>query len=262
MPSSYQSLEAQLHDPFWASEDTPELEWMDSLLSEHPGRALEIGSGSGRLLLPLLQKGHRIEGLEPSADMLTLCRQAAADLQLEPILYQGDMSSFCSPDSYDSLFLPAFTLQLADDPAAALSNFHQLLKPGGLLYLTVFIPYAELHNELPENEWYPDHETTLPDGRIATVHTRHQLLRKKRILHREHHYRLFTTDGSQAAEHLSEQSVRWFSAHQLRKMLDNARFTPERAVADFDLQPPITDQSQILTIDAHKQTSQSLIPKK
>ena len=250
MSSTYTSLEALLHDPFWAEEETPEFDWIDALLTEHPGSALEIGSGSGRLILPLLQKGHSVEGLEPSSEMLDLCRDSTAKLDISPILHQGDMATFSPGRTYHSLLVPAFTLQLADDPVAALANFHRLLEPGGLLYLTVFIPFAELDKELPEDEWYLDHEITLPDGRIASLHTRHRLERKARILHREHHYRL--TEGDKTIEHLSEQSVRWFSPHQLRKMLDTAGFTPDRAVADFDEAEPVTDQSQILTVVARK----------
>ncbi|RYD65398.1 MAG: class I SAM-dependent methyltransferase, partial [Verrucomicrobiaceae bacterium] len=47
---------------------------LDELLRGHPGISLEIGCGSGRLLLPLLQKGHNVEGLELSREMLDLCR--------------------------------------------------------------------------------------------------------------------------------------------------------------------------------------------
>src|SRR5688572_23453449 len=61
--NAYTSLEALLHDAFWAEEGEPaELQLLDETLREYPGPSLEIGCGSGRLLLPLLQKGHQVEG--------------------------------------------------------------------------------------------------------------------------------------------------------------------------------------------------------
>src|SRR5688572_6223567 len=105
---------------------------MELVLRDHPGLSLEIGCGSGRLLLPLLEKGYRVEGLELSPDMLDLCRKAAEDLALAPALHEGDMMSFDCGTRYASLLLPAFTLQLAADPAAALAHFHKLLVPGGV----------------------------------------------------------------------------------------------------------------------------------
>lgn len=251
--SCYTSLEALLHDAFWAEEGEPaELALLDELLREHPGLSLEIGCGSGRLLLPLLQKGHQVEGLELSPEMLALCRQAAADLALDPVLHEGDMTVFAPGKTYASVLVPAFTLQLAPDPAAALLHFKSLLSPGGLLYLSVFIPFAELHRELPEGVWYDDHRTTLPDGRMAGVETRHRLDRKARILVRDHRYRLHRPDGALDAEHESTQTLRWFTARQLRGLLENAGFEPLHAVADFDPEVPVDEEAQIITVVARR----------
>jgi SAM-dependent methyltransferase len=251
--NSYTSLEALLHDAFWATEGEPaELPLLDELLRDHPGPALEIGCGSGRLLLPLLQKGHDVEGLELSPDMLALCRQAAIARGLDPVLHQGDMTVFDPGKTYASLLLPAFTLQLAADPAAALARFNSLLAPGGLIYLSVFIPFAELHRELPEGEWYHDHRTLLPDGRAASVETRHRLDRKTRVLDREHRYRLHRQDGSLEAEHESTQTLRWFTARQLRGLLAKAGFEPLHAVADFDPEIPVDDEAQVITVVARR----------
>ena len=255
MPSNYTSLEAELHDLFWSEEESPELEWLDALLKNHPGLALEIGSGSGRLLLPLLEKGYSIEGLESSSEMLDLCRASATEKDLSPVLHDGDMTSFSPEIPYHCILVPAFTFQLSDDPVATLKNFKKLLIPGGLLYLSVFIPFAEIDGELPENEWYPDHNLDLPDGRQATIQTRHQIDRKKRILKREHHYRL--TDGDNTREHHSEQSIRWFTAHQLAKLIADVGFIVETAVADFDDQQAVDEDSQIITLVARKKTNAS-----
>ena len=254
--SNYTSLEAELHDVFWSSEESPEFEWLDSLLKNHPGLALEIGCGSGRLLLPLIKSGHTIEGLESSHEMLEMCRSSAALESLSPVLHLGDMTTFTSENPYHCVLVPAFTFQLSEEPMATLKNFKKLLIPGGLLYLTVFIPFAEIDGELPENEWYPDHDLDLPDGRHASIQTRHQIDRKNRILKREHHYRL--TAGNNAREHHSEQSIRWFTAHQLAKLIAEAGFIVETAVADFDDQQPVDEASQIITLVARKKTNASV----
>lgn len=160
------------------------------------------------------------------------------------------MTNFSSINPYHSLLVPAFTLQLADDPAAALANFHQLLIPGGLLYLTVFIPFAEIDGELTENEWYPDHQMTLPDGRKASLETRFSIELEAQTLHREHHYRLL--DDGKVHEHFSKQSVRWFTPLQLHTILTSTGFIVENAVADFDEKLPVDEDSQIITIMARK----------
>lgn len=249
--SAYTSLEALLHDAFWAEEgEAAELPFIEQVLHEHPGLSLEVGCGSGRLLLPLLTKGHQVEGLELSSDMLELCRKAAADLSLAPVLHEADMMSFDSGTRYASLLLPAFTLQLADDPAAALAHFHKLLAPGGVIYLSVFIPFAELHKELPEGEWYEDHRIPWTEGRTGVLETRHRLQRKERILTREHRYRILDKDGQVEAEHISQQTLRWFTARQLHGLLMKAGFEPLHALADFDPEVPVDEDAQIITVVA------------
>jgi len=249
--NAYESLEALLHDPFWEAEGEPvELAFMEEVLKEHPGRSLEIGSGSGRLLLPLLQKGYEAEGLELSAEMLRLCREKAAELGLAPVLYEADMISFVPEQPYASLLVPAFTLQLVEDAAIALSAFHRMLEPGGVVYLSVFRPQAELHKELPEGDWYDDHAIDLPDGGRASLKTRHRLDRKQRILFREHHYRV-EKDGV-VQEHFSEQTVRWFTPRQLSGLMLKAGFEVLHAMAEFDPEEPVNDDSQIVTLVARR----------
>lgn len=247
----YDSLEAELHDAFWDAEESPELEWLDTLLARDPGPALEVGSGSGRLLLPLLENGHEIEGLEPAAAMRALCRERATACGLDPRIHPADVAGFRAGTRFAAVLVPAFTLQLCREPEADLARMIEWLAPGGRLYLTVFLPFAELDGELPENEWYPDHELTLPDGRRASVHTRHRLDRGARILEREHHYRL-AAPGQPTREHRSRQTIRWFDAARLRDLLGKHDLAIDHAVGDFDDGQPITEASQILTVVARR----------
>lgn len=253
MAQPYLSLEAQFHDAFWAAEDdSSEVRLMVDFLKEFSGRALEIGSGSGRLLLPLLQAGFQVEGLELSEDMVRLCASSAKSLQLDPLLHLGDMSEWTPSGLYGSLLVPAFTLQLANDPAATLQHWRTWLMAGGGLYLTLFTPYAELEGELEEGVWYLDHETTLPDGRKACLDTKHKIDPENQILTRQHRY----YDAEQpAASHESTQTLRWYNKNQIVALLSTAGFEVKTAFVDFDparkaTQRQIDQSDGILTIVA------------
>ena len=227
MSQPYLSLEAALHDAFWdAEDDGSELRLIDAFLRARPGRTLEIGCGSGRLLHPLAAMGHDVEGLELSPDMLRLARERGS-----APLHEGDMTIWQPASRYQNLLAPAFTLQLAPDPAAALRHWHGWLETGGSLYLTVFTPFAELEGELPENEWYPDHAADLPDGRRATVETRHRLDRATRTLHREHRYEI---PGDPPQTHESRQTLRWIDPPELPALLEDCGFRMDRWFPDFD----------------------------
>jgi SAM-dependent methyltransferase len=228
----YLSLEAELHDAFWEAEDDgSEVRLMADFLRKHPGPALEIGSGSGRLMFPLLEMGFEVEGLELSPDMRALGRIRAQALGLKPVVHAGDMTSWRPARRHAALLAPAFTLQLAADPAAVLRHWHGWLENHGGLYLTVFMPYAELEGALPENTWYPDHQAALPDGRIGLLETRHRLDRQRRILHREHRYSL---SGDPPVTHRSCQTIRWIGHGEMLCLLEKSGFRLDRFFVDFD----------------------------
>jgi SAM-dependent methyltransferase len=288
MSQPYLSLEAELHDAFWdAEDDASEVRLMSAFLKKHPGPALEVGSGSGRLMFPLLKAGHDIEGLELSPDMIALGKIRAERLGVKPVVHLGDMTCWHAGRRYAALLAPAFTLQLAEEPEEVLRHWHSLLENHGGLYLTVFMPYAELLGDLPENTWYPDHQATLPDGSEGRLETRHRLDHGKQLLHREHRYslsgtrveqssRLFRSSGFQPEQtstagrmpavrdgqdahppqtHESKQTIRWIEHGEMLSLLRRTGFRLEKFLLDFAsdevaCDPDETDFDGILTYHA------------
>ncbi len=215
---------------------------MAAFLKKFPGPALEIGSGSGRLMFPLVQMGLEVEGLELSEDMLELGNARARRLGIQPVVHAGDMSTWSDGRRFSALLAPAFTLQLAGDPEATLRHWHGLLENGGGLYLTLFMPYAELLGDLPENEWYEDHKVTLPDGRLGLLETRHRLDHARQTVDREHRYSL---SGDPPVTHESRQSIRWIEHGQIVEMLERRGFRIDRFFVDFHPDRVVEDPDRI-----------------
>lgn len=234
----YQSLEATLHDAFWDAEEGPgELALLRTFHAQHPGRALELGCGSGRLLLPLLASGLAIEGIDLSADMLDRCRKTARGQHLAPVLYEGDIQTLEAlelPGPFATITIPAFTAQLVDDPSRLLATIDTCLAPSGWLYLTAFVPSAELEGEVPANEWFLDRELTLPDQSHATVETNHSLDPSTRSLLRRHRYRLTAPDGKLLASHDCTEHIHWLEPHEWIKLLHSNGFRVSKKIANFD----------------------------
>ena len=67
---------------------------MAAFLKKFPGPALEIGAGSGRLMFPLVEMGHEVEGLEISRDMLELGKARAEKMGIQPVMHEGDMADW------------------------------------------------------------------------------------------------------------------------------------------------------------------------
>jgi SAM-dependent methyltransferase len=243
----YQSLEAELHDAFWHDLGPPaELPLLRGLLTRHPGPALEIGCGSGRLLFPLIQEGFPLEGLDNSPEMIRLAWEKARAENLAPILHQEELASHHPTSPYQALALPAFTLQLYPNPATALQDCHRLLAPSGGLYLTVFYPHAEDEGDFPEGERYLDHEIALPDGSEARIFTEHHLDREALTLTRIHDYEIHRSNGSHET-HRSQQTIRYALAAEWQQLLETSGFAIAKVDYDFEHNEPPQEESAGIT---------------
>lgn len=123
-----------------------DVDLMLSLADECGDPILELGCGTGRLLLPLVLQGHTITGVDISPALLAI---AASKLQAlgRPTaveLVQADLRSVALPRrDYAFAFCASNTLMHLADPAAqmqALRNAHSHLRPGGALLLDLFNP--------------------------------------------------------------------------------------------------------------------------
>lgn len=107
------------------------------------GRVLEPAVGTGRILIPLLEAGFRVEGYDLSPDMLALCRVRCRERGLEAVLQKADMTSFVEEVAFAAIIVPLGSIVLLDGPdetLRALQRFYQCLQPGGRLILDVPAP--------------------------------------------------------------------------------------------------------------------------
>ncbi len=222
MKSAYRGLEARWHDLFWEAEEGPsELLLLDAFLQEKDGRALYVGSGSGRLLGPLVAAGHDLRGLEISPEMAALSREKFPQAGLVEESWQEHEGS------YGAIVIPAFTFQLFEDPQRQLQRLRQQTDH---LYLTLFFPWAELSGDLPSNEWYFDRSMTLPSGETAELQTRHKLKEQTGSLVRRHRYLMKDAEGEVMRREETEQRIRFFTDVALKKLLKKTGWEVEKEI--------------------------------
>mgnify|MGYP005988858851 CR=1 FL=1 len=236
----YEQLEAQLHDVFWAADEngSKEIGLIKGLLSESSGKSLELGCGSGRVLAPLLERGYQVDGLERSETMVRLCHQNLEKAELQTTVHEMDMQHFdLGGKRYQNILIPAFSLQLLPNQAAVdecLDRVFDHLEPGGNLYFSVFIPWAELLGELPEDEWYDDAEVDLKGGGKARLKTSFALHLMEQRLMREHQYELLDAEGNVTQQEHTAMPIRFFYLNELRLILSRKLFRILHVFPDFE----------------------------
>lgn len=144
----------------------PEIDYYRRFIEEGGEPALDVGCGTGRLLLPWLRAGLDVDGCDVSPDMIQLCRERAHREHLTPTLFVSPMHTLAPPRLYRTIVVcGAFGLgSTRRQDLESLSRFHRYLQPGGRLLLDTEVPYSDDRRwqywlkegrlELPE-EWEP-----------------------------------------------------------------------------------------------------------
>ena len=70
---------AELYDHIAPYRDRPDMAFWVEAARESGGPVLEIGCGTGRILIPTARAGIDIVGLDLSSYMLDICRQTASE---------------------------------------------------------------------------------------------------------------------------------------------------------------------------------------
>src|SRR5690554_5841139 len=65
---------------------------------------LDLGCGTGNILIPLLEKGYFVDGLDLSDEMLTITKEKCEAKKLTTNLYQDNMISLEVNNAYDIIF--------------------------------------------------------------------------------------------------------------------------------------------------------------
>lgn len=107
------------------------------------GAVLELGIGSGRVALPLAERGLDVHGIDASAAMLERLRTKDGATALT--LTEGDMADLelADPPPFAVVFIAFntfFNLGSAQSQRRCLGRVAELLAPDGLLVLEAFVP--------------------------------------------------------------------------------------------------------------------------
>lgn len=107
------------------------------------GPVLEMGIGSGRLALPLAQRGLELHGIDASSAMLERLRAKPGADAIR--LTEGDMAALdlVDPPAFALVFAAFntfFNLGSADAQGRCLSRVAELLAPRGFFVLEAFVP--------------------------------------------------------------------------------------------------------------------------
>ena len=209
------------------------------------GLVLEVGSGTGRVLIPTARAGITIVGLDLSAAMLQRCRSMLAaepeDVRSRVELVEGDMRAFDLNRRFALVTLPFRPFQhllTVEDQLACLTSIHRHLEPGGRIILDIFNPSLDYLVNRPIGELLPEGPPAdLPDGRRLERHFRITAQdRFTQVNDIELIYDVTESDGRKRRA-LHAFQMRYLFRYEAEHLLARSGFVVEHVYAGYDRSP-------------------------
>src|SRR5574341_363824 len=163
---------------------------------------LDVGCGTGRILLDFTGQGIDIDGIDNSPDMLALLEQKAEKLNLHPTVYQQEMHKLSLPRKYQTILVPSSSFQLLLDvtlPSLAMNRFYEHLLPGGVLvmpFMTLWKKGDPLESEISGEAIRPGDSATVrrwqyshfdPESEMEDTIDRYEIIRDGKVIASEEH---------------------------------------------------------------------------
>lgn len=118
----------------------PDRFFYKKIIQENGQPVLDVGCGTGRLLLDYLRQGIDVEGVDNSPEMLEICKKKAGEQGLVPKLYEQYVETLGLPKKYQTILVPSSSLQLIVEPSQADEALKRLidhLLPGGVIAASI-----------------------------------------------------------------------------------------------------------------------------
>ena len=231
----------------------PDRPFYRDIILQNGQPALDIGCGTGRLLLDYLTAGIDIDGVDSSPEMLAICGEKAQKLGLHPTLFQQSMEALNLPRRYRTIMVPSSSFQLVTDPNAAtqaMRRFFHHLEPGGIVVMPFMILWqGPVTDQIVTGEWELIAEQVRPeDGVLIRRWTRSTYHLPQQLEDTEDRYEVERSGEIIGSElYTRSPATRWYTQEQAMHLYDETGFTNIRMLSEFS-QVPASQEDTIFSI--------------
>jgi ubiquinone/menaquinone biosynthesis C-methylase UbiE len=239
------ALFAEFYDHIVPYRQRNDVDFFVEMAQRAGGATLELGCGTGRVLVPVAKAGLDIVGLDLSEAMLDVCREKleaeSEDVQAHAELQQADMTDFELKRQFMLAMIPFRPFQHLieiEQQVACLERVFAHLHPGGQLILDLFNPdLLRLTEERFLTDLVVESEFEMPDGRRVVRKTKtHSRDYGKQTLHMEFIHEVTHPDGK--TETMAQKfPMRYFFRYEVEHLLARCGFDFQTAYSDYEGAP-------------------------
>ncbi|MEF3310468.1 class I SAM-dependent methyltransferase [Paenibacillus sp. GYB004] len=237
---SYEGIVADTYDIWFSGDRFFDTDFYKKLLDEVPGIALEIGCGTGRLLLSYLKDGYQVEGIDCSMQMLNTCKQKASEKGLSPVLYHQLMQDMILPKKYITIFIPLASFMCVSERGEAiraLEKIYDHLDNNGQVIIPLFIP-----QNVNKKEWTVGRRGTRSDGAEIITSSISNINFHEQVQTNFDRYEIIK-DGVLFETKFSTSKLRWYYKYEFIMMLEKVGFHDMTVYGGYNFQLMTDDQT-------------------
>ncbi|MFI5315149.1 MAG: class I SAM-dependent DNA methyltransferase [Myxococcota bacterium] len=247
LDEAYGRTTARFYDAAYErSAHAADAEFYRALAREGAGPVLELGCGTGRVLLRIAEDGFPCTGLDASRHMLDALRAKSRFANLR--LVHAPMQRFALGADRFGLIYSAFRvfqhLHAVEDQLACLACVRRHLAPGGRFAFDVFAPrLARMAAPVPEEvdlrfeldgESVTRYASASPDPAAQVLEVRFRYERSR--------------GGEVVGSEQARFHMRWFWRFELEHLLARAGFAEVEMFGDFDRRPIAADTPAFVVV--------------
>ncbi|MGC1480017.1 MAG: class I SAM-dependent methyltransferase [Chthoniobacterales bacterium] len=231
-------------------------------------RVLELGCGTGRVLLPLAERARYVHGLDESSDMLEICRRKLAAIGFDPSKATVQIADITAFDvtrlgpPFDLIIAPFRVMQNLEtdeqiDGLMQCISTH--LAPGGVAILNTFCPRGPVQQL---KAFWDSRDGSQPssirrDGtdtvEIADICTRYR--EQPLIVYPELIYQRFNASGQQTDEAILKISMRVWYPEQFLTLIQSYGFEIIDRFGGYQGEPWSTGPELVVAFTRDRTTS-------
>lgn len=251
-PYEYCGIEAASYDLIDELSDFEDYPFYRFLIEGNPGRVLDLGCGTGRILTGLADEGIEVVGVDSSIEMLEICQIKLSAKKLDARLVRGDIRQFDLGEKFDTILIPGFTFQLfldSNEVDSCLKSCLKHLEEAGQLVIPTYLPWEMLESGIKEKVLEKHRESGQDkQGNRILAWQGWEIERCEQLLHLYNRFQKIDRFGQIKEEENRTMTIRWYLPYEMQICLQELGFENISLFGDFTFNPPEQDSESIIYV--------------
>ena len=206
------------------------------------GPVLELGSGTGRISIPVAQCGIEIVGLESSTEMLKVAEAKSAALEAgsRPTWVHGDMRDFSLGRKFALIIVPFrgfLSLVSVEEQRSCLSCVRDHLEPGGRLVFDIFVPDLDMLTDDGSTAFHHMDVLQPESGHNLVIWHQNRFDNHSQINNARSIIEEVDRDGEVIRKLYRDFQIRYIHRFEAQHLLELSGFRVEEMYGDFSRSP-------------------------